>query len=108
MRVFLLAFSFLLLLSGCGPQLMPFPMDSYVQDADSLAGNRYALRAAIDSQLEWDPDKGRLLVVDSDGRRVVVFVPADIDESIHVGQHFEFAVLVHQNGLLEVEALQKY
>lgn len=97
-----------LLLFGCGAQQMPLPVDDYLENPQSFAGNRYALRAEVASQLRWEEDKGRLLVVNAEGNSLVVFVPAEIDQSVHVGQHFEFSTRIMQDGLVRVEALEKY
>ena len=64
----------------------------------------------IDSQLAWDEGFGKLLVVKlvNGGGRLSVFVPDKIAGNINVGQRFHMTVVIKDQGLINVESLDKY
>jgi len=87
-----------------------FDYAAYIKAPDNLLGNHYNLDAQIDSQLAWDEGFGKLLVVKlvNGGGRLSVFVPDKIAGNINVGQRFHMTVVIKDQGLINVESLDKY
>jgi len=96
--------------SGSGAE--PFPVQSYLDQPESLLGNRYRLEGRIDSQTAWEEGVGRVLVIATEaGDLVPVFVPAGLEQTVNAGQHYRMSVVVRERelgGLIEVESMEKY
>ncbi|WPJ97976.1 hypothetical protein SH580_09665 [Coraliomargarita algicola] len=102
------------MLSGCSgshrADVEALPIRNYLEKPGDFLGNRYVLRAQINEQLKWEKGLGRVLAVLAEGSeaRLPIFVPEAVGENLHVGQRYEFQVIIEQGGLIYVEALQKY
>ncbi|MFP4165688.1 MAG: hypothetical protein ACLFUF_00790 [Opitutales bacterium] len=90
--------------------LETFPYSEYLEHPGDFLGNRYLLEAQIDSQLAWEEEVGRLLAVTTreSGKRIPVYVPADLETNLHTGQRYLIKVAVKEGGLIHAEALKKY
>jgi hypothetical protein len=108
--VIVAAGTFMLVRSHWRMGLEPFDTDGYHRSPDQLQGNQYNLDAQIESQLVWDEGFGRVLAVKPvDGSsRISVFVPDSVATDLHVGQRFHMRVIVKEQGLIQVEGLEKY
>lgn len=86
------------------------PAEQYINKPADFLGNNYAIRAQIDSQINWKKGLGRILAVRPEGSsmRLPVFVPESVGGNIHIGQRFEMRVRIEEGGLIYVEALRKY
>lgn len=110
--VFLASLS--LLFAACSKggfsELETLPVDNYVKKPGDYLGNSYVLRAQIDEQIKWEKGLGRVLAVNLEGseRRLPVFVPEGVSDSLHVGQRYEMKAIIDKGGLIYVEALRKY
>lgn len=91
-------------------KLDPFPAEQFSESPADFLGNQYVLRAQIDSQLQWDPQVGRVLAVLPDGsqHRLPIFIPLRQEENVQNGQRYEMLIRVKKGGLIYVEALRKY
>ena len=86
-----------------------FPTAAYVDNPASFFGNRYILKAQVESQLAYKADAGRLLCVRApDGARVAIVVPVEIGKNIQAGQKYGFDVEVMSNGVLTARGLEKF
>ncbi|MBR4598370.1 MAG: hypothetical protein IKO42_08260 [Opitutales bacterium] len=86
-----------------------FPTAAYVDSPASFFGNRYVLKAQVESQLAYKAGSGRLLCVRApDGARVAIVVPVEIGRNIQAGQKYGFDVEVMSNGVLMVRGLEKF
>lgn len=81
----------------------------YLENANSLRGNLYKVKATIDNSLAWSPSKGRLLSVKTEtGDVLPVFIPASLNHvNLQKGQTFNFKIKVSEKGILHVEDLKK-
>jgi hypothetical protein len=87
-----------------------FNFAAYQQAPDNFLGNHYNLDAQIVSQLAWDEGFGKILVVkplDGD-RRLSVFLPDSLSQNLEVGERFHLAIVIKEQGLIQVEGLEKY
>lgn len=91
-------------------KLDPFPAAQFSQSPDDFLGNQYVLRAQIDSQLQWDPEVGRILAVlpDRSPHRLPIFIPANQQANVLNGQRYEMLIRVQKGGIVYVEDLRKY
>lgn len=101
-----------LLAAGCAQQSgEPLPVAAYLESPDNLQGNRYALSAEIDAQLEWREGVGRLLSVRPlDGpadARLPVFIADSLQANLMIAQRYRLELTVRRGGLLYVTALRK-
>lgn len=86
-----------------------FPASSFLESPGAFQGNSYVLRAQIDSQLVFNPRKGRILSVrTADGKRLSVFLPAGKGDNLQVGQRYNLKVAVDRDGLIVVKGMEKY
>lgn len=92
------------------PKLESLPVEGYLDSPGDFLGNRYSLKAQINSQIKWEKGLGRILAVRPEGAksRLPVFVPDESGRNLHVGQRFDLQVLIEEGGLIYVEALRKY
>ncbi len=90
--------------------LEKLPTEAFLKKPADFLGNRYAIRAQVDSQIKWEKGVGRILAVLPEGgqTRLPVFIPEHVGDNIHIGQRFEMRVLIEEGGLVYVEALRKY
>ncbi len=85
-----------------------FPISSYLTDAQSLYGNKYVLRAQIDSVLASN-ERGRILSIrTTSGARLSVFIPSSLQNNIHTGQRYDLYVNILEDGLINVNGMEKY
>ena len=87
-----------------------FPAAQFSENPSDFLGNQYVLRAQIDTQLQWDPQVGRVLAVlpDRSQYRLPIFIPVSLQENVLNGQRYELIVSVQSGGLVYVENLRKY
>ncbi len=86
-----------------------FPADAYIENPTSFFGNKYLLKAQVDSQLAYKEGAGRLLCVKmQNGSRVAIIVPTEIGKNIQAGQKYGFDVEVMQDGSLVTRGLEKF
>jgi len=85
--------------------------DVYLDNANSLRGNRYRLTGSIENSLAWSPEQGRLFSVrvdQPDEPMIGVLVPEELSHlNIQRGQRFDFKVEVGDRGMLYVEEMRK-
>ena len=118
--VWILVITFLLIALGGGyylyrqvsdpfRTLQPLEVKTYLENANSLRGNLYKIKATIDNSLAWSPAKGRLLSVKTEeGSPLPIFVPANLNHiNLQKGQTFYFEIKVNENGILHVQNLKK-
>lgn len=84
----------------------------YLENSNSLRGNTYKLDGVIVHSLGWSPERGRLFSLNTaDGDEdcpLPILVPADFrDLNIQKGQRYQIKVHVNENGLLQVEEMNK-
>ena len=82
----------------------------YLQTPGALYGNRYLLVCEVDKTISYEEGLGRLLAVRDfeNGPRVPVFISENLDGNVHVGQRYRMKVFIRDQGLIYVEAMQKY
>lgn len=86
-----------------------FLVDAYIDAPTSFFGNKYLLKAQVDSQLAYKEGTGRLLCVKmQNGSRVAIIVPIEIGKNIQAGQKYGFDVEVMQDGSLITRGLEKF
>lgn len=88
----------------------PLPVEAYLQNANSLRGNRYRVDVTVANQLGWTPQKGRLYSMDLDNSQEVLplLIPAELNSiNLQKGQRFTIEVEVIDRGVLEVKRLRK-
>lgn len=96
--------------SGRIGRLQALPVAAYLENPENLRGNRYSFDAWIEGQLVWREDVGRLLEVRpaDETSRVAVYVPAELDQNLYVGQRYLLDVRIQRGGLIHVRTLEKY
>jgi len=91
--------------------MQPLEADVYLENANSLRGNRYRMTGTIEHALAWSADQGRLFSVrvEDGGRRLLgVIIPAELSHlNIQRGQRYNFSVEVGERGMLYVKELSK-
>jgi hypothetical protein len=108
--VIIAAVAFLVVRNRLHSLPQPFDLAAYSHSSKDLEGNEYSLDATIDSQLRWDEGFGRYLTVkqvNGDGR-LGVFVPESVASDVRVGQRYHMKVVVKDQGLVQVESMEKY
>lgn len=89
--------------------LQALEVKTYLENANSLRGNIYKIKATIDNSLAWSPTKGRLLSVKTEeGSPLPLFVPVHFNHvNLQKGQKFYFEIKVSEKGILHVQNLKK-
>ncbi len=91
--------------------MQPLEASVYLDNANSLRGNRYRMTGSIENALAWSADQGRLFSVrleQRDDPMIGVIVPAELGHvNIQKGQRFDFHVEVGERGLLYVREMRK-
>ncbi|MGA2052510.1 MAG: hypothetical protein ABSH19_04280 [Opitutales bacterium] len=87
-----------------------FDYAAYIKAPENFLGNHYNLDAQVESQLAWDEGFGKLLVVRpvNGSGRISVFVPDTLGENLNVGERFHMNIVIKDQGLINVESLEKY
>ena len=82
---------------------------AYLENANSLRGNTYRLRAEILNSLAFSPNSGRLISVVAEENKVLpLLLPAEFNQTnIQRGQEFFFELTVDDKGLLQVVRITK-
>jgi hypothetical protein len=108
--VILAAVIFLVVRKTTRESLEQFDYAAYIKAPDNLLGNHYNLDAQVESQLAWDEGFGKLLVVKpvNGTGRLSVFVPDQVGGNLNVGERFHMNVVIKDQGLINVESLEKY
>ena len=91
----------------------PFPVTVYNENAESLQGNRYQMKAQIERQLGWRPGVGKILLVQASTasglpKKVVVYFPEELGATVLPGQKLMLKVHVGEMSLITVESYEKY
>jgi hypothetical protein len=86
-----------------------FPIQDYMENANSLRGNVYKLDGTVDKSLTWSASAGRLFSVQVNGNEVVpIVVPEEFNQiNIERGQHFIFKIEVGDKGVLLAKEVKK-
>jgi len=91
--------------------IQPLDAGVYLDNANSLRGNRYRLTGTIENSLAWSPADGRLFSVrleQAERPMIGVLVPANLSHlNIQKGQKFDFKVEVGDRGILYVQEMRK-
>jgi len=91
--------------------IQPLDPEVYLENANSLRGNRYRMTGTIENSLAWSPSEGRLFSVRLDQRdepMIGVLVPETLSHlNIQKGQRFDFKVEVGDRGVLYVQEMRK-
>jgi hypothetical protein len=85
---------------------------TYLDNANSLRGNRYRCTGSVDSSLAWSPMSGRLysiLVGEGEPAELVpVLVPPEFNHlNVQRGQTYQFSLRVVEDGILLVNDMRK-
>lgn len=85
-------------------------INTYQEQPGTLYGNQYLLHCQIDEILHYQENLGRLVAVRdfAQSPRIPVFISKEIDGNVHVGQRYRMKVHIRQQGIIYVEAMQKY
>jgi hypothetical protein len=90
--------------------LEPFPMDKYLADYRSLAGNKFKADLKVSADLGWKEETGRLMVfiVENDNRSLVVLIPPKLkDLYFEKGQNYQASLEVGEGGLVYADSCEK-
>jgi hypothetical protein len=93
--------------------LEPLPVSTYLEYARSLRGNVYKVDGTVLNSLAWDKTRGRLISIEVKSDRggfdvLPVLVPATLNNvNLQKGQKFTFKVSIGENGIIQVEELEK-
>ena len=84
----------------------------YLENANSLRGNRYRCSGTVENALAWSPDDGRLFSVRVEGETreevLPILVPADFNHlNIQKGQAYQVSLEVVEKGILRARDLRK-
>ncbi|MCE0522103.1 MAG: hypothetical protein LV480_04255 [Methylacidiphilales bacterium] len=91
--------------------LEPFPMDKYLADYRSLAGNKFKADLKVSNDLGSTAGTGRLMVftLQSDSRPLVVLIPPKLAGLIYFekGQNYLMSLDVEDGGLVYADSCEK-
>jgi hypothetical protein len=87
-------------------------VSEYLENANSLRGNVYAVTGVVEDQLKWTPNNGRLFSVEADHggdlTPLPIHVPQDFSKTnIDRGSEFRFIVEVGRDGTLVAQDIEK-
>lgn len=88
-------------------------VSDYLENANSLRGNVYAVTGTVEDQLKWTPNNGRLFSVEAEDdfgetTPLPIHVPQDFSKiNIDRGATFRFIVEVGRDGTLVAENIEK-
>ena len=81
--------------------LEPFPMDKYLADYRSMAGNKFKADLKVSADLGWKAETGRLMVFtcQNDNRPLVVLIPPKLERNLFTkGQNYQVSLEVGEGG----------
>jgi hypothetical protein len=90
--------------------LEPFPMDKYLADYRSMAGNAFKADLKVSADLGWKAETGRLMVftVENDNRPLVVLIPPKLKDIYFTkGQNYQVSLRVGEGGLVYADTCEK-
>jgi hypothetical protein len=92
--------------------LEPLDIPTYLEYARSLRGNVYKVEGTVLNSLAWDKNKGRLISIEVKNDRgfdvLPVLVPSSLNNvNLQKGQKFILKISIGENGIIEVEELEK-
>ncbi|MEM8952960.1 MAG: hypothetical protein AAGD22_02300 [Verrucomicrobiota bacterium] len=88
-------------------------VSDYLENANSLRGNVYAVTGIVEDQLKWTPNNGRLFSIEAEDNfgeitPLPIHVPQDFSKmNIDRGSRFRFVVEVGRDGTLVAENIEK-
>lgn len=86
-----------------------FPVESYLQNPKGFANNTYTLEGQADALLDSVNETGRLITFKTPiGKRVVVFLPSDLDVNIMTGQKYSMDVQLDSKGKITAKKMRKF
>lgn len=88
----------------------PFSYTAYMSSPQNFAGNRYMIKAQIESQLTQIDGKGRVLSVRDyeNNPRFAIFFPDSLNQNIGTNQRYMFDVVIGNGGEIIVESMRKF
>jgi hypothetical protein len=90
--------------------LEPFPMDKYLADWRSMAGNKFKADLKVSADLGYTPETGRIMIftVPNDNRYLVVLIPPKLkDLYFSKGQSYQASLSVGEGGLVYADSCEK-
>jgi hypothetical protein len=90
--------------------LEPFPIDKYLEDYRSLAGNKFKADLKVSADLGWKAETGRLMVftLQNDSRPLVVLIPPELSGLFfEKGQNYQASLEVREGGLVYAVSCEK-
>jgi hypothetical protein len=90
--------------------LKPFPMDNYLSDYRSMAGNKFKADLKVSADLGWKAETGRLMVftIENDNRPLVVLIPPKLGGLFfEKGQNYQASLEVGEGGLVYADSCEK-
>jgi hypothetical protein len=90
--------------------LEPFPMDKYLDDYRSMAGNKFKADLKVSADLGWKAETGRLMVftIENDNRPLVVLIPPKLGGLFfEKGQNYQASLEVGEGGLVYADSCEK-
>ena len=88
-------------------KLEPFPVEDYLQHANSLHLNEYKVEGVVGEQLHYSKS-ARLFSVEVNGEPVSIIIPAELrDVNVQKGQRLIFRVKVGDKGVLKALGVKK-
>ena len=90
--------------------LEPFPMDKYMADYRSMAGNKFKADLKVSADLGWKAETGRLMVftLQNDNRPLVVLIPPKLAGLFfEKGQNYQASLEIGEGGLVYADSCEK-
>lgn len=90
--------------------LEPFPMDKYMTDYRSMAGNKFKADLKVSADLGWKAETGRLMVFtfENDNRPLVVLIPPKLAGLFfEKGQNYQASLEIGEGGLVYADSCEK-
>jgi hypothetical protein len=90
--------------------LEPFPMDKYLSDYRSMTGNKYKAELKVSAVIDYQAEKGRLMVftLPDDSRSLVVLIPPTLSGLYFTkGQNYQASLEVQQDGTVYADMCEK-
>jgi len=90
--------------------LEPFPMDKYMADYRSMAGNKFKADLKVSADLGWKAETGRLMVftLQNDNRPLVVLIPPKLAGLFfEKGQSYQASLEIGEGGLVYADSCEK-
>lgn len=87
-----------------------FSYRAYMSAPQNFAGNRYSIKAQVESQLAQIEGKGRVLSVrDYEGNpRFAIFLSDELEQNVRTNQRYLFDVVIGSGGEIIVKSMRKF